>query len=256
MGCRTGRNGRTRRGKDDDAVPTGANAMEIERHLSSVPHRAGSVADHATALYVQQPPATRRFRDAHPRVSSRVHRAAQQSLSLLAPRHIDFDLLEGMPGHHTKWELMAGPPFLEESGDGDVTGPVVYVNAASKDDLTEIDAQHVSLQGAIALVRLGAPGGGGFRNVNRSWIAYNELRKRGVAGILEFMEPATSGYGGGAMWPNGNYKNTNMAERMSGMSPRGFLCFRRAIRRWPDTPRSSVRRTRAGTKFRTRQFPS
>ncbi|MGB9650396.1 MAG: hypothetical protein WCB01_01185, partial [Candidatus Cybelea sp.] len=35
-------------------VPSGDNAMEIERHLSSVPHRAGSAADHATALYVQQ----------------------------------------------------------------------------------------------------------------------------------------------------------------------------------------------------------
>ncbi len=58
---------------------------------------------------------------------------------------------------------MAGPPFLEESGDGDVTGPVVYVNTASKADLDEIDADHVSLKGAIALVRLGAPGGGGFQ---------------------------------------------------------------------------------------------
>lgn len=207
------------------AVPTGANAMEIERHLSSVPHRAGSVADHATALYVQRRLQRDGFVTRIQEYQVEFTGPLQQSLSLLAPRHIDFDLLEGVPGHHTKWELMAGPPFLEESGDGDATGPVVYVNTASKDDLTEIDAQHVSLQGAIALVRLGAPGGGGLRNVNRSWIAYNELRKRGVAGILEFFEPATSGYGGGAMWPNGNYKNTHMAERMSGMSPRGFLAF-------------------------------
>jgi N-acetylated-alpha-linked acidic dipeptidase len=34
------------------------------------------------------------------------------------------------------------------------------------------------------------------------------------------MEPGTTGYGGGAMWPNGNYKNTHMAERFSGLSPR------------------------------------
>ena len=39
------------------------------------------------------------------------------------------------------------------------------------------------------------------------------------------MDPATTGYGGGAMWPSGNYKNTNMAERMGGMSPRGFMMF-------------------------------
>ena len=34
-------------------VPSGANAMEIEQRLSSVPHRAGSAADYATALYVK-----------------------------------------------------------------------------------------------------------------------------------------------------------------------------------------------------------
>ncbi|HET6277126.1 MAG TPA: M28 family peptidase [Candidatus Cybelea sp.] len=207
------------------AVPTGANAMEIEHHLSSVPHRAGSAADHATALYVQRRLQRDGFVTRIQEYQVEFTGPLQQSLALLSPRHIDFDLLEGVPGHHTKWELMAGPPFLEESGDGDVTGPVVYVNSASKDDLTEIDARHVSLKGAVALVRLGAPGGGGLRNVNRSWIAYNELRKRGVAGILEFFEPATSGYGGGAMWPDGNYKNTHMAERMSGMSPRGFLAL-------------------------------
>lgn len=207
------------------AVPTGADAMEIERHLSSVPHRAGSAADYATALYVQRRLERDGFTTRIQEYQVEFTGPITQSLSLLSPRRIDFDLLEGTPGHHTKWEVMAGPPFLEESGDGDVTGPVVYVNTASKEDLTEIDARHVSLKGAVALVRLGAPGAGGIRNINRSWIAYNELRKRGVAGILEFFEPATSGYGGGAMWPAGNYKNTHMAERMSGMSPRGFLTF-------------------------------
>src|SRR5580700_1966433 len=207
------------------AVPTGANAMEIERHISSVPHRAGSAADYATALYVKQRLERDGFVTRIQEYQVEFTGPLEQSLTLLARRRIDFDMLEGVPGHHTKWEIMAGPPFLEESGDGDATGPVVYVNTASKDDLTEIDAGHVSLKGAIALVRLGAPGAGGFRNVNRSWIPYNELRKRGVAGILEFFEPATSGFGGGAMWPNGNYKNTHMAERMSGMSPRGLMMF-------------------------------
>lgn len=206
-------------------VPTGANAMEIERHLSSVPHRAGSIADYATALYVRDRLARDGFETRIVKYQVAFTGPLEQSLTMLSPRHQPFDLIEGVPGHHTKWELMAGPPFLEESGDGDVTGPVVYVNTASKDDLTEIDAEHVSLQGAVALVRLGAPGAGGVRNLTPTWIAYNELRKRGVAAILEFFEPATSGYGGGAMWPNGNYKNTNMAERMSGMSPRGFMMF-------------------------------
>ncbi len=206
-------------------VPSAGNAMEIERHLSSVPHRAGSAADYATALYVrrrlQRDGFTTRIKEYRVMFTGPL----EESLTLLSPRQVNFDLLEGAPRHHTKWELMAGPPFLEESGDGDATGPLVYVNSASKDDLAEIDAQRVSLRGAIALVRLGAPGGGGIRSADPSYVAYNELRKRGVAGILEFMEPATTGYGGGATWPAGNYKNLNMAERMGGMSPRGFMMF-------------------------------
>lgn len=206
-------------------VPSSANAMEIERHLSSVPHRATTAADYATALYVKQRLDRDGFTTRIKEYQVMFTGPLEQSLTLLSPRHINFDMLEGTPGHPTKWETMAGPPFLEESGDGDVTGRVVYVNAASKDDLAEIDAKHVSLQGAVAIVRLGAPGGGGIANLDPSYNAYNELRKRGVAAILEFMEPATTGFGGGVTWPSGNYKNSNMAERMGGMSPRGFMQF-------------------------------
>jgi N-acetylated-alpha-linked acidic dipeptidase len=207
------------------SVPSSSNAMEIERHLSSVPHRAGSAADYATALYLKQRLDADGFTTRIQEYQVMFTGPLSQSLTMLSPRHVNFSLIEGTPGHPTKLELMAGQPFLEESGDGDITGPVVYVNTASRADLAEIDADRVSLKGAIALVRLSAPGGGGFAAIDPTWIAYNELTKRGVVGILEFMEPATTGYGGGMMWPSGNYKNANMAERLGGMSPRGFMSF-------------------------------
>jgi N-acetylated-alpha-linked acidic dipeptidase len=79
---------------------------------------------------------------------------------------------------------------------------------------------HVNLHGAVAIIRLSPPGGGGgMRSFDPSYNQYSALRSRGVAAILEFMDPATTGYGGGEMWPNGNYKNMHMAERMSGPSP-------------------------------------
>ncbi len=206
-------------------VPSSANAMDIERHISSVPHRAGSEADYATALYVQKRLADDGFVTRIQKYQVEFTGPLEQSLSLVSPQKRDFDLLEGTPGHHTHWEVLAGQPFLEESGDGTVTGPVVYVNAASKDDMTELDAQHVSLKGAVVIVRLSAPGGGGFRAPDPSYNGYKELKKRGAVAILEFMDPATQGYGGGVMWPGGNFKNTNMAERMGGMSPRSFMQF-------------------------------
>ena len=207
-------------------VPSAANAMEIERHLSSVPHRAGTIADHATAMYVKQRLERDGFATRIQEYRVEFTGPLEQSLTMISPRHVAFDLVEGTPGAPTKWERMAGPPFLQESGDGTVTGRLVYVNAAAKDDMAEIDARHINLQGAVAIVRLGAPSMGGFfRNIDPAYNAYDELRKRGVAAMLEFMDPATSGYGGGAMWPDGNYKNTHMAERFGGMSPRGFMAF-------------------------------
>jgi N-acetylated-alpha-linked acidic dipeptidase len=206
-------------------VPNAQTAMEIEQHISAVPHRAGTPADYATAMYAKQRLERDGFTTRVKEYSVEFTGPLEQSLTLLSPRRQSFDLLEGTPGHRTHWEIMAGQPFLQESGDGDVTGPVVYVNTASKDDFAEIDSEHVNLQGAVAMVRLSAPGGGGIRSINPSWVPYNELRKRGVAAILMFMEPGTTGYGGGATWPHGNYKNLNMAERMGGMSPRGFMMF-------------------------------
>ncbi|MBV8491632.1 MAG: M28 family peptidase [Candidatus Eremiobacteraeota bacterium] len=206
-------------------VPSAANAMDIERHLSSVPHRAGTPADHATALYVQQRLQRDGFATRIKEYQVEFTGPLQQSLCRVSPNGVCFDLLEGTPGHHTKWETMAGPPFAEESGDGTVTGPLVYVNAAGKDDMTELDARHISLKGAVVMIRQGAPGGGFLRNFDPSYSAYNELRKRGAAAVLFFTDPATAGYGGGAMWPDGNFKNTNMAERFGGLSPRSFMQF-------------------------------
>ena len=138
-------------------VPSSDNAMEIERHLSSVPHRATSAADFATAMYVKERLERDGFIARVQEYEVQFTGPLEQSLTLLSPRQMNFDLLEGTPGRHTKWELLAGQPFLEESGDGTVTGPVVYVNTASKDDFAELDAQHVSLKGAIVIVRLSAP---------------------------------------------------------------------------------------------------
>jgi N-acetylated-alpha-linked acidic dipeptidase len=201
------------------SVPSAQRAMEIEHHISMVPHRAGTPADYATAQFVQQRLKADGFQTRVVKYQVWFTGPTQQSLDLVSPKRETFDLVEGT-APHTKWERMAGPAFLENSGDGDVTGPVYYVDTASKDDIATLDRMHVNLRGAVAIIRLSPPGGGGaFRSFDPSYNSYNELRKRGVAAILEFMDPATTGYGGGAMWPEGNYKNTHMAERMSGPSP-------------------------------------
>ena len=200
------------------SVPSAARAMGIEHHISMVPHRAGTPADYATAKFVEQRLKQDGFQTRVVPYSVWFTGPVEQRLEMTAPKHVAFDLIEGT-APHTKWETMAGPAFLENSGDGNVTGPVYYVNTASKDDFATLDEMGVNLRGAVVIVRLGAPGGGGFRNFDPSFNTYKALEARGVAAVLEFMDPATSGYGGGDMWPHGNYKNLHMAERMSGPTP-------------------------------------
>ena len=92
----------------------------ISRRCRTAP---GSAADYATAMYVKQRLERDGFTTRVQEYEVEFTGPLSQSLTMLSPRHVNFDMLEGTPGHHTKWELMAGPPFLEESGDGDVTGP-------------------------------------------------------------------------------------------------------------------------------------
>ncbi|MFN2450098.1 MAG: M28 family peptidase [Candidatus Baltobacteraceae bacterium] len=199
-------------------VPSARRAMEIEHHISMVPHRAGTAADYATAKFVEARLKQDGFQTRVVPYSVWFTGPTRQRLEMTAPKHVAFDLLEGT-APHTTWEKMAGPAFLENSGDGNVTGPVYYINTASKDDFATLDAMGVNLRGAVVIVRLGAPGAGGFRNFDPTFNTYDAMQARGVAAVLEFMDPATSGYGGGTMWPDGNYKNVHMAERMSGPTP-------------------------------------
>jgi N-acetylated-alpha-linked acidic dipeptidase len=189
------------------AVPSAANAAAIEQHLSSRPHRAGTPADYATALFVQQRLQADGFQTRVVPYDVEFTAPVKQSLAIVSPNPVQFDLLEGTPGHHTPQEIAAGPPFAGSSGDGDVTGPLYYVNYGTAADLAALDAMHVDLRGAIALLR----SGGGA--------SYEELRKRGVAGIIEFTDPANDGFGRGQTWPHGNYKNIDMAERAGAPGP-------------------------------------
>lgn len=187
-------------------IPSAQNAARIEPYLSSRPHRAGTPADYATAQFVQHRLQADGFRTYVIPYEVQFTGPIREELAMIAPHRVSFDLLEGTPGHHTVYERDGGPPFDANSGDGDVTGRLYYVNHGSKEDLQALDALHVDLRGAIVLLRNGGS-------------SYDELRKRGVIGIVHFYDPADDGYGRGEIWPHGNYKNLDMTERAGGPNP-------------------------------------
>jgi len=196
-------------------MPSADNAAAIEQHLSSVPHRAGTPADGATAQFVGDRLKADGF-DVNVVPFEVIYTTpTEQRLQIVSPPATELDLLEGEPGHHTAAEKMAGPSFMENSGDGDVTGPIFYLNHGYAEDWAAFDALHVNMPpGSIVLVRWGMN-----RDPHAGARLYAELMKRQVAGLIEYEDPDTDGFVHGEMWPKGNFKNEGMAERIGGLKP-------------------------------------
>lgn len=198
------------------AVPSAETAMSIEAKLSSVPHRAGSPADYATAQFVGDRLKADGFDVTTVPFQVMYTNPTAQTLELVGPERVAFDLLEGEPGHHTDAEKMAGPAFMENSGDGDVTGKLFYLNHGTADDWSAFDDLAIPMPAnSIVIERMG----GGNRDPRAGSKNWQALKKHGVAGLIVYADPMDDGVYGGEPWPNGNYKNSYMAERIGGPRP-------------------------------------
>jgi len=198
------------------AVPSPENAMSIEQKISAVPHRAGSAADYATAQFVQDRLKADGFEVTTVPFEVMYTNPTSQSLELVAPDKVTFDLLEGEPGHHTDYEKMAGPSFMENSGDGDVTGSLFYLNHGTAEDWAAFDEMGITMPAnSIVIERLGGFG----RDPRAGQKNWDALKMHGVAGLIVYYDPLDDGVYGGEPWPNGNWKNSYMTERIGGPKP-------------------------------------
>jgi N-acetylated-alpha-linked acidic dipeptidase len=197
-------------------MPSSAGAAAIEAKLSSVPHRAGTPADYATALFVRDRLIADGFDAKLVPYEVFFTSPTTESLELTAPQTIPFDLLEGDPAHHTDAERSAGPPFMEFSGDGDVAGPLFYINHGNPEDWKALADLGVNVPpGAIVVERLGAFS----RDPRASQRKWDELKSHHVAGVIVYYDPFDDGVYAGDVWPAGNFKNNTMAERIGGFRP-------------------------------------
>jgi len=197
-------------------VPSAANALAIEQKLSATPHRAGTPADYATANFVSDRLKADGFEVSIVPFEVLYTSPIAQALELVSPERVAFDLLEGDPAHHTAEERLAGPSFMENSGDGDVTGPLFYLNRGSVEDWASFDELHVPMPaGAIIIERLG----GMTRDPQAGAKNWEALKKHRVGGLIVYQDVADDGVYGGVGWPSGNWKNPYMAERIGGPKP-------------------------------------
>jgi N-acetylated-alpha-linked acidic dipeptidase len=100
------------------------------------------------------------------------------------------------------------PVYNAYSIDGDVTGPLVYVNYGLPKDYEELDKLGVSVKGAIVIARYG-----------NSWrgIKPKVAAEHGAIGCIIYSDPREDGYFQGDVFPAGPMRNENGAQRGSVM---------------------------------------
>lgn len=175
-----------------DARRVHANIVQLASH----PHNVGSEAQRKNAEWL-----VARYKewgwDAHieqfdvlyPTPKTRV-------LEMVGPTAFTAKLDEPpLPGDpYTNEKKTQLPGFNIYSADGDVTGPLVYVNFGMPADYEELERNGISVGGAIVIARYG----GGWRGLKPK-LAY----EHGALGCIIYSDPADDGYVQGDVLPKG-----------------------------------------------------
>ena len=100
------------------------------------------------------------------------------------------------------------PAYNAFSTDGDVTGPLVYVNFGVPDDYDQLERMGVSVKGAIVIARYG----GSWRGIKPKVAA-----EHGAIGCLIYSDPREDGYSEGDVFPKGAWRPVDGVQRGSVM---------------------------------------
>ncbi len=100
------------------------------------------------------------------------------------------------------------PTYNAYSIDGDVSGPLVYVNYGTPADYEELERRGVSVKGKIVIARYG----GAWRGIKPKVAA-----EHGAIGCLIYSDPKNDGYYQGDVYPKGAFRNENGVQRGSVM---------------------------------------
>ncbi len=98
------------------------------------------------------------------------------------------------------------PSYNAYSIDGDVTGPLVFVNYGIPADYDELERRGISVKGAIVIAKYG----GSWRGIKPKVAA-----ERGAIGCIIYSDPAQDGFVQGDVYPDGPYRPPHGVQRGS-----------------------------------------
>jgi N-acetylated-alpha-linked acidic dipeptidase len=192
------------------AIPNADNLREYMRRLSARPHHVGSPYDKDNAEWILA-----RFKEfglnaqietfdvLFPTPKSRVVEMLEPAKFTAA---LDEPAIAADPTSGQKSEQL--PTYNAYSIDGDVTGPLVYVNYGLPRDYDELARHGISVKGAIVIARYG-----------ESWrgIKPKVAAEHGAVGCLIYSDPQDDGYYEDGVFPDGPMRNATGVQRGSVM---------------------------------------
>lgn len=192
------------------AIPTPENLREYTRRLSARPHHVGSPYDKDNAEWLLA-----KFKewglDAHIETFEVLFPTPKERLvELVEPTKFVAKLQEPTvavdPTSSQHDEQL--PTYNAYSADGDVTGPLVYVNYGVPEDYEKLERLGVSVKGALVIARYG-----------ESWrgIKPKVAAEHGALGCLIYSDPRDDGYFEGEVFPQGAWRPPDGVQRGSVM---------------------------------------
>src|SRR2546430_11059355 len=193
------------------AIPKPENLREYMRRLTARPHNVGSPYDKDNAEWIAA-----KFKEFG--LETQI-----ENFDVLypTPKERLIELIEGAPyfkanmqepalpedptSNQTSEQL---PTYNAYSIDGDVTGPLVYVNYGVPEDYEELERRGVSVKGAIVIARYG-----------HAWRGIKPLvaGEHGAIGCLIYSDPRDDGYQAGDVFPQGPWRPQDGVQRGSVM---------------------------------------
>jgi N-acetylated-alpha-linked acidic dipeptidase len=192
------------------ALPSPARMRADMKLLSARPHHVGSPYDKQNAEWILKQ-FTDAGWDAHIEQFDVLFPTPKQRLvELVAPTHFRAKLQEPpVPGDPTSAQTSEQlPTYNAYSIDGDVTGPLVYVNYGIPADYDDLARRGISVKGAIVIARYG----GSWRGIKPKVAA-----EHGAIGCIIYSDPGDDGYSRGDVFPKGPLRPADGVQRGSVM---------------------------------------
>ena len=186
------------------------NLREWMKRLSARPHHLGSAYDKENAEFIASllrswgyDTKIEKFEVLFPTPKTRL-------VEMTAPERFTLKLQEpGVKGDATSGQLTEQlPTYNAYSIDGDVTGPLVYVNYGIPADYEELAKRGVDVKGKIVIARYG----GSWRGIKPKVAA-----EHGAIGCLIYSDPRNDGYYQGDVYPKGAWRSDEGVQRGSVM---------------------------------------